>query len=609
MNTAAVRELERLTTWTQYQQGLVPEWAGRPMTPAEIRSQVNFASLNRILRDGYGQASAVLVDLRSAVVEDLRNQVSGITDPKKLSKILGDWAITASPGLLAARDSATESLRRVLLATADQAGREVMREASAQGVLVSPSTRVRVRASGRVRAAGRSLGDPALDYLDDTLDDEDEGEDDEALLGEAQSPVAAMVGLLVAAVVAASQRPSSSDAPVKAIEDTSTARAMDLASQGVNIASGEGRSAAAAELPPPANIYASELLDGSTCEPCATIDGTEYDSVEEAEADYPDSGPYIDCDGGARCRGTLVYVYAEDPAGGSQGPVTGPTEGSAPFVPEPADRVPASPNIHPDADLAPKRGGGVEWRNPDGTVHLPRIGELSPFNSDAVFNGTKYVNIPKAAPVVAPKPAVVAPPTKPARTPRAVKPKAEPAEVARLPRLREPEGMTTAAARANPLKETPDGQINCQKAVSTYEARRRGIDVVAAGGSAGTELQGIMKWWRTAAGKPPPQSWAPQFMRTAGPAERAQVMDRIIKEQGPPGSRGGMFVTWEGGGRHIVNWEHQLDGTVKIIDPQINDIVRTAATDINDQQFWRLSIPESVIRLDNLQMISTVPFG
>lgn len=65
---------------------------------------------------------------------------------------------------------------------------------------------------------------------------------------------------------------------------------------------------------PPASIYASELLDSNTCVSCEEIDGTEYGSLEDAEYDYP-AGGYYACEGGDRCRGTLVVVY--DTEGGS----------------------------------------------------------------------------------------------------------------------------------------------------------------------------------------------------------------------------------------------------------------------------------------------------
>lgn len=61
----------------------------------------------------------------------------------------------------------------------------------------------------------------------------------------------------------------------------------------------------------PQHIYSSELLDENTCTECANEDGTEFENVDAAEADYPGGG-YADCEGGERCRGTLVAVYNEE---------------------------------------------------------------------------------------------------------------------------------------------------------------------------------------------------------------------------------------------------------------------------------------------------------
>lgn len=63
----------------------------------------------------------------------------------------------------------------------------------------------------------------------------------------------------------------------------------------------------------PSLIYASELLDVNTCQPCAQVDGTEYPSMDDAMKDYPGGG-FASCSGGGNCRGTLVAVYDEVPA-------------------------------------------------------------------------------------------------------------------------------------------------------------------------------------------------------------------------------------------------------------------------------------------------------
>lgn len=56
------------------------------------------------------------------------------------------------------------------------------------------------------------------------------------------------------------------------------------------------------------DLYASEVLDGRTCEPCWGIDGEQLDDLAEARALYPNGG-YLHCKGGPRCRGTFVAVY------------------------------------------------------------------------------------------------------------------------------------------------------------------------------------------------------------------------------------------------------------------------------------------------------------
>lgn len=58
----------------------------------------------------------------------------------------------------------------------------------------------------------------------------------------------------------------------------------------------------------PQTIYASEILDRNTCTQCNGIDGQEWPTLAEAEGSYPIGG-YISCEGGLRCRGTLIAVY------------------------------------------------------------------------------------------------------------------------------------------------------------------------------------------------------------------------------------------------------------------------------------------------------------
>jgi hypothetical protein len=69
-----------------------------------------------------------------------------------------------------------------------------------------------------------------------------------------------------------------------------------------------------------ASVYASEILDTNTCGPCIANDGREYDAIEAAIADYA-SGGFHACDGGPKCRGTLVFVRHEQDTSAEANPL------------------------------------------------------------------------------------------------------------------------------------------------------------------------------------------------------------------------------------------------------------------------------------------------
>ena len=113
-------------------------------------------------------------------------------------------------------------------------------------------------------------------------------------------------------------RAQSAAAFVRAVREqalaTGTRGLDDVAAQAALGASGAGRVGALDALDEDGTTYyASELLDRSTCTPCGSVDGREYASRAAALEDYPD-GRYRDCEGGDRCRGTLVAVSADEVA-------------------------------------------------------------------------------------------------------------------------------------------------------------------------------------------------------------------------------------------------------------------------------------------------------
>lgn len=86
---------------------------------------------------------------------------------------------------------------------------------------------------------------------------------------------------------------------------------LDRLQGAVTMAQNVGRALVFEQIPAKAaaSFYSSELLDAATCEACVAIDGTEYDSLDAALADYP-TGGYANCLGGERCRGVVVAVMA-----------------------------------------------------------------------------------------------------------------------------------------------------------------------------------------------------------------------------------------------------------------------------------------------------------
>lgn len=93
------------------------------------------------------------------------------------------------------------------------------------------------------------------------------------------------------------------------LDALSRKRTIDRLHQANQAALGMGRTAVAEEHDGDIRaVYASEILDKSTCGPCSAVDGRQYASIFDAKSDYP-HGIYKDCLGGSRCRGTIIVIY------------------------------------------------------------------------------------------------------------------------------------------------------------------------------------------------------------------------------------------------------------------------------------------------------------
>ena len=113
---------------------------------------------------------------------------------------------------------------------------------------------------------------------------------------------------------------------VSAARAASLAGVLDIARQATHQVTSAARTsqATADGMPGIARVYASELLDKNTCDPCAGVDGKEYATVDAAHVDYREHGGFRNCGGGLRCRGTLVFVFDTETPSGVVPPATPP---------------------------------------------------------------------------------------------------------------------------------------------------------------------------------------------------------------------------------------------------------------------------------------------
>ena len=74
---------------------------------------------------------------------------------------------------------------------------------------------------------------------------------------------------------------------------------------------------------PSVALYSSEVMDRNTCRPCSDVDGKWLGNTDDPETParvaevYPNGG-YRHCEGGVRCRGTVVAVYRPEQVTGEE---------------------------------------------------------------------------------------------------------------------------------------------------------------------------------------------------------------------------------------------------------------------------------------------------
>lgn len=316
--------------------GLIPDTARRPLLPHERAAGHRPAELAAIVDElAAGTLDRLLADRRTfldLVEPELRRlgPLSGLLwldDPAG-----GPFALPVVADLV---ERAERAHHAALLAAWRAGVTTTEAEAARQGVTAAETTaRPSAPAAGLLRTLARRMATVPLVELARRMSD--------AARRAPNTPIRLAAGDL-----------DPVDAALDAARQAPTAGlATDHARAPLANAQGAGRVDAGDTLPPAVRWYASELLDSNTCSPCSLIDGREFADEAEARTYYPpDLGYHVRCEGGPRCRGTLVRIWNEEaptvgaprrpPSIDEPPPFTGPRRPIGPDLPPP----PAAPAV------------------------------------------------------------------------------------------------------------------------------------------------------------------------------------------------------------------------------------------------------------------------
>jgi HK97 family phage portal protein len=291
------------------------QYAPRPalaaVQPPAARTPLAFAppattivrQLPRATAADGGEPDRELADVRAAyeaALEQLLAAWDARVLPGQYAAIAGQVQEAVDSGqpddlsaLTVGTDTALAVLRPALADAADAAARQMAAEAARQGVTVDAPT----------------VDEALRDSLGLVL----------AFGGELVAVAAAVVNLLAGDLTAAAGREAlrlytpGADGSSVATRVTNFlrglvgARRRDLLGSALHRAINLGRLATLRQAPT-ATYEACEVMDSNTCAPCSAIDGTVFADLAAAEAAYG-AGAYRECEGGDRCRGTVVAIW------------------------------------------------------------------------------------------------------------------------------------------------------------------------------------------------------------------------------------------------------------------------------------------------------------
>lgn len=257
--------------------------AKRPLSAAERKARMRFGEIEALEQAAADKIAKLLDGNRQLYILSVIGEIFGARDRASSAQVI-------------------DAFERISRAQPKAVAAEIARAAKdIETILEQVYTGASLIAVGEAARQG-------VDHLPGALDPEPGRFHDQARMV-ALHPWTRLTSKLQADMLtpAALAKPVTKADVQKALEAIPLDGAKDLGRQAINSAHGAGRHDTIAPMEP-REIYASELLDGETCDRCEAVDGKQYASMADALVEY-EQGYYGACRGGSRCRGTLVSIY------------------------------------------------------------------------------------------------------------------------------------------------------------------------------------------------------------------------------------------------------------------------------------------------------------
>jgi hypothetical protein len=250
---------------------------------------------------GDAELEDVRADFEQALA-DLMERWDGIEDgwyhslEEQIAKAVDAGDMETLGTLTVSADEGTLVLRRALAAMAEQAAKRMVEEAAAQGVkLTAPKVDRDLSAWTTAGGLRNAFGSDLIDVAAVTAQ----------LLASGAAAAAGREALRLATPGVAGR--AVAGAVVAALRGLKNWFRRDQLGGALHRAQNEGRIETLA-VAPKAVYTATEKHDSNTCGPCGKIDGTVFDDLGAVRAAYG-TGGYVGCQGGIRCRGTVVATW------------------------------------------------------------------------------------------------------------------------------------------------------------------------------------------------------------------------------------------------------------------------------------------------------------